>query len=60
MIGGDTTKSFDKLSISITAIGTARAKNIKYYNAAKPGDLICIVDNLGCAHSGLTIFESNL
>ncbi|CAK6537266.1 MAG: Thiamine monophosphate kinase [Candidatus Midichloria mitochondrii] len=37
LIGGDTTKSSDKLSISITAIGTARVENIKYFNSAQPG-----------------------
>jgi thiamine-monophosphate kinase len=60
LIGGDTTRSPDKLFISITAIGTALTKNIKYRSTAEINDLICVAGNLGVAHLGLSFFEKSL
>lgn len=60
LIGGDTTRSPDKLFISITAIGFASNKNLKYRNTAKPGDLICIAGKLGEAHIGFVACERGL
>ena len=59
LIGGDTTRSPDKLFISVTAIGTANIQKIKYRTGAKPGDLLCIAGSLGYAHLGLQAFETN-
>jgi len=58
LIGGDTTKSPDKLFISITAIGLAQDDNIKYRNKAKLGDLIYYAGNLGYAQLGFRMLES--
>ena len=59
LIGGDTTKSPDKLFISVTAIGIALNTHIKLRSTAKPGDLICISGNIGHAHIGFTTLEGN-
>lgn len=57
LIGGDTSSSNKGLIISVTAIGTAKAGKLCYRNGAKPGDLICISDNLGAAYLGLQLLE---
>ena len=57
LIGGDTTRSPDKVFISVTAIGNSEEKNIKYRHTAKPGDVICIAGHLGEAHLGFTALE---
>jgi len=60
LIGGDTTKSSDKLVISVTAIGFALHQNLKYRNTAQVGDVICIAGSLGTAHLGLIACERKL
>jgi len=60
LIGGDTTKSADKIFISITAIGTALTGSIKRRNSAKTEDLICVVGDLGAAHLGFIASEQSL
>jgi thiamine-monophosphate kinase len=60
LIGGDTTKSPDKLYISITAIGISSSEHLKYRHMAKDGDIICVVGNLGWAHLGLIALENSL
>jgi len=59
LIGGDTTRSPDKLFISVTAIGTANIQQIKYRTGAKPGDVLCVAGSLGYAHLGLQALEAN-
>lgn len=60
LIGGDTTRSEDKLLISISVIGSSATKNIKYRSTAKVGDTVCVVGNLGYAHLGLIACEQSL
>jgi thiamine-monophosphate kinase len=60
LIGGDTTRSIDKLFISISVIGSSVTQNIKYRSGAKVGDAICVVGNLGYAHLGLIACEQSL
>lgn len=60
MIGGDTTRSADKLFISISVIGSSITDNIKYRSTAKVGDVICVVGNLGYSHLGLIACEQAL
>jgi thiamine-monophosphate kinase len=60
LIGGDTTKSPDKLFISITIIGLIANSHIKFRNRAEDGNLICIAGNLGDAHIGFTALERNI
>ncbi len=57
LIGGDTTSSSEQLLISVTAIGIANKKHIKFRSHAKPGDFICISGNIGEAHLGFSALE---
>ena len=59
LIGGDTTASSQHLFISITAIGLATKKNLKYRNAAQIGDGIAVIGNLGHAHLGWLNLEKH-
>jgi thiamine-monophosphate kinase len=60
LIGGDTTRSTDKLFISISVIGNSATKNIRYRSTAKVGDVICSVGSLGQAHLGWIACEQSL
>lgn len=60
LIGGDTTKSPDKIFISITAIGSAKFSHIKQRNSAKAQDWICVIGHLGFAHLGWLACEKAL
>lgn len=57
LVGGDTCASMTGLTISITCLGTAAAKDIVYRNGAKVNDLICVTGNLGTAYMGLQLLE---
>jgi len=57
LIGGDTTSSVKGLTISVTAIGEANAKDLVYRNTAKVGDLLCVSGFLGGAYVGLQLLE---
>ncbi len=57
LVGGDTCASMTGLTISITCLGTAAAKDIIYRNGAKLNDLICVSGNLGTAYMGLQLLE---
>lgn len=57
LVGGDTCASMTGLTISITCLGTATAKDIVYRNGAKVNDLICVTGNLGTAYMGLQLLE---
>ncbi len=56
LIGGDTTRSKDTLTISITAIGEVSTENIKRRNGAKAGDVIMVSGRLG--HSAATSYST--
>ncbi len=60
LIGGDTTRSTDKLCICISVIGISVTQNIKYRSTAKIGDVVCVIGNLGYAHLGLISCEQSL
>src|SRR5690554_3684546 len=57
LVGGDTTSSVSSLMISITAIGTAKKKDIVYRNGAKENELIVVTRELGAAYMGLQVLE---
>ncbi|MBK9285967.1 MAG: thiamine-phosphate kinase [Sphingobacteriaceae bacterium] len=57
LIGGDTTSSVSGLTISITAIGTAKKEEITYRNGALEKNLLCVSGDLGGAYMGLQILE---
>ncbi len=58
LIGGDTTRSSDKLLISVTVIGTANTAHLKYRHNACLNDQIYLVGHLGHAHLGLQALET--
>ena len=60
LIGGDTVKSFNDLSISVTIIGEAAGDVICYRSGAKPGDLVFVSGHLGDAAAGLALCQSGL
>jgi len=57
LIGGDTTQA-KALTLSITAIGEASPKHIKYRHTAKAGDMLCVTGKLGLAYQGLQALEA--
>lgn len=57
LVGGDTCASMTGLTISISCLGTAAAKDIVYRDGAKLNDLICVSGNLGTAYMGLQLLE---
>ena len=57
IVGGDTCASMTGLTISITCLGVAAAKDIVYRNGAKLNDLLCVSGNLGTAYMGLQLLE---
>lgn len=57
IVGGDTCSSMTGLTISITCLGEANAKDIVCRNGAKQNDLICVSGNLGTAYMGLQLLE---
>lgn len=60
LLGGDTTKSPDRLIINFVVIGTGIKTEIKRRSAAVPGDIICINDYIGDSGGGLQILLNDL
>lgn len=60
VLGGDTSRSIDKLFINVLVIGDCLTKSIKRRSAAKPGDLICCTDYLGDSGGGLQVIIKDL
>ncbi len=57
LIGGDTNASASGLVISVTALGTAKTKDVVYRSGAKENELIVVTGDLGAAYMGLQILE---
>jgi thiamine-monophosphate kinase len=57
LIGGDTSASLTGLMISVTALGTARKREIAYRSGAKVNNLVCVTGDLGAAYMGLQVLE---
>lgn len=53
LLGGDTTKSPDRLVVNVAVIGKAETKNIKKRSTARPGDIICVTGLIGDSGGGL-------
>jgi thiamine-monophosphate kinase len=60
LMGGDTTKSPDRIVVNIVVIGKGLTSKIKKRSAAKPGDIICVNDFVGDSGGGLRILLDNL
>lgn len=55
LLGGDTTKSIDRLVINIVVVGKAESSKVKYRSTAKSGDVICVTENIGDSGGGLKL-----
>ncbi|MFQ5334555.1 MAG: thiamine-phosphate kinase [Flavobacteriales bacterium] len=57
LVGGDTSTSLTGLTISVTAIGKGKEKELVYRDGGKRNELICVSGDLGAAYLGLQILE---
>jgi len=55
LVGGDTTKSPDRLVVNIAVVGTVRAGRVKTRSGARMGDVIAVTGNLGDSGGGLRV-----
>ncbi len=55
LLGGDTTRSPDKLVINVVVLGKGEKRFIKYRAGALPGDVITVTGYLGDAEGGLRL-----
>ena len=55
LVGGDTTKSPDRLVVNIAVVGTVRAGRVKYRSGARAGDVVAVTGNLGDSGGGLRV-----
>jgi thiamine-monophosphate kinase len=53
LVGGDTCRSANGLTISVTVIGEQLPEKVIYRNGAKAGDLVCVTGTLGDSALGL-------
>ncbi len=60
LLGGDTTRSTDRLVINVAVLGEAQEPFIKYRSSAKPGDIIAVTGTLGDSEGGLRLILSGL
>ncbi|PKQ62049.1 thiamine-phosphate kinase [Labilibaculum filiforme] len=59
LMGGDTTKSSDKLMINVVVVGQCKKSEVRLRSMAKDGDLICVTGNLGDSAGGLHVLLNN-
>lgn len=57
LVGGEVTSSLTGMTISCTALGKCRNKEIIYRKGAEVNDLICVTGDLGAAYMGLQVLE---
>jgi thiamine-monophosphate kinase len=55
LLGGDTTKSPGPMVINYTVLGSVATENILWRSAAKPGDRIALLGNVGESGAGLNL-----
>lgn len=59
ILGGDTTRSPHGLVVSITVIGSADRRSIKFRSGARVGDIVALTDSIGDSAAGLRIILSD-
>lgn len=57
IVGGDITSCLNGLTISITALGEAKPKDIVHRSEAKENDLLIVSGDLGGAYMGLNVLQ---
>jgi thiamine-monophosphate kinase len=60
LMGGDTTRSPDRVVINIVVAGKAIQSEVRRRSAAKPGDIICVNDFVGDSGGGLRVLLEDL
>ncbi|MGB9835583.1 MAG: thiamine-phosphate kinase [Candidatus Saccharicenans sp.] len=60
LLGGDTTRSPDRLVVNVAMLGEARSPFIRYRSSARPGDVIAVTGWLGDSEGGLRLILSGL
>jgi thiamine-monophosphate kinase len=60
LLGGDTTRSPQRVIINMAVLGKANPRHIKYRSTAKTGDKICVTGCLGDSGGGLRLLLENL
>lgn len=60
LMGGDTTRSPDKIVLNITALGKVAKGKAKLRSGAQSGDIIAVSGQLGNSAAGLKIIMNNL
>lgn len=58
LLGGDTTRSLEKLVINVTILGQADGRFIKLRSTAQPDDVIVVTGSLGDSEGGLRLLLS--
>lgn len=60
LMGGDTTKSADKLVINVTLVGECKKTETHLRSMAKLGDMLCVTACLGDSAGGLKVILADL
>jgi len=53
LLGGDTVKSLNGITINVTVLGKVNRENVKLRKNAQPGDFVCVTGFLGDSACGL-------
>jgi thiamine-monophosphate kinase len=60
LMGGDTTRSADRLVINVVVVGTIKKSKMHLRSMAETGDLICVTGELGDSGGGLKVLLDKL
>jgi thiamine-monophosphate kinase len=60
VVGGDTVESKSGLFISVTVTGEVKEKQIVTRSGAKPGDIVCVLGDVGKSRAGLEVLERGI